>query len=74
MGTDSITMLDVGASGRILPRWSGLLKIVSFIGIEPDKRSYEELMNSENSKEFYSYQIVCHGAWSSEAVISINFT
>jgi len=70
----SVTMLDVGASGGILPRWEGLKKIVSFIGIEPDERSYRELMNSKVKDEFYSYDIICKGAWSSKTTVKILFT
>ena len=67
-------MLDVGAAGGVLPRWEGLKKNISFIGVEPASRSCEDLMNAPESKEFRSYEIIQKGAWSSNATIQINFT
>jgi len=70
----TVRMVDVGASGGVLPRWHPLRGDVSFIGIEPDARSTEELLNSQEAKEFHSYKVIPHGAWDVDGKVSISFT
>jgi 2-polyprenyl-3-methyl-5-hydroxy-6-metoxy-1,4-benzoquinol methylase len=36
---DAIALLDVGASGGIIPRWLPYRENIAFTGIEPDERS-----------------------------------
>lgn len=69
-----VTMVDVGASGGVLPRWYPCRRDISFIGIEPDKRSSEDLMNSEEAKGFQRYRVIPHGAWDVDGEVSISFT
>jgi FkbM family methyltransferase len=71
---DAISLLDVGASGGIIPRWYPYREIIAFIGIEPDERSIPELLNSPDAAVFRSYEIIPAAAWSSNGPLSISFT
>jgi len=71
---DAIVLLDVGASGGVIPRWSPYRADIAFIGIEPDARSVSELLNSPESQRFRSYEIIPFGAWNRTGTVSISFT
>jgi FkbM family methyltransferase len=71
---DPIVLLDVGASGGVIPRWSPYRADIAFIGVEPDARSVSELVNSPESKLFRSYEIVPFGAWNRTGAVRISFT
>ncbi len=71
---DSIVLLDVGASGGVIPRWSPYRADIAFVGIEPDARSVSALLNSPESQSFRSYEIVPFGAWNRTGAVSISFT
>src|SRR3984885_10677120 len=71
---DAIVLLDVGASGGIIPRWSPYRADISFVGVEPDARSVSALLNSPESKLFRSYEIVSFGAWNRTGSVKISFT
>jgi FkbM family methyltransferase len=71
---DAIVLLDVGASGGVIPRWSPYRANIDFIGVEPDARSVSVLLNSPESKLFRSYEIVPFGAWNRTGAVRISFT
>jgi FkbM family methyltransferase len=71
---DAIVLLDVGASGGVIPRWSPYRADIAFIGVEPDARSVSALLNSPESKLFRSYEIVPFGAWNRTGAVGISFT
>jgi FkbM family methyltransferase len=71
---DAIVLLDVGASGGIIPRWSPYRADIAFIGVEPDARSVSALLNSPESKLFRSYEIVPFGVWNRTGSVRISFT
>jgi FkbM family methyltransferase len=71
---DAIVLLDVGASGGVIPRWSPYRADIAFIGVEPDARSVSALLNSPESKLFRSYEIVPFGAWNRTGAVKISFT
>jgi FkbM family methyltransferase len=71
---DAIALLDVGASGGIIPRWHPHRQNIAFTGIEPDERSIPELINSPDSKVFRSYEIIPSGVWNRSGTIGISFT
>ena len=70
----TINMVDVGASGGVLPRWYPHRGNVSFIGFEPDSRSSAMLIESAEAKEFRNYRIFPFGVWNKEGKVSISFT
>jgi len=74
LGGDAIALLDVGASGGILPRWHPYRENIAFTGIEPDERSIPELLKSPDAREFRSYDIIPAAAWSRSGPLSISFT
>jgi hypothetical protein len=41
---DGITLIDVGASGDIQPRWKQIQQFIRYIGFEPDERSRSALI------------------------------
>jgi FkbM family methyltransferase len=71
---DTIALLDVGASGGVIPRWYPHRGQVAFTGIEPDQRSIPDLLNSPDAKVFRSYEIIPAGAWSRSGPLGISFT
>jgi FkbM family methyltransferase len=70
----TIALLDVGASGGVIPRWYPHRQDVAFTGIEPDQRSIPDLINSPDAKVFKSYEIIPAGAWSRSGPVGISFT
>jgi FkbM family methyltransferase len=71
---DAIALLDVGASGGIIPRWQPHRENIAFTGIEPDERSVPELLSSPDARVFRSYEIIPFAAWSSSGPLGISFT
>ena len=71
---DAIALLDVGASGGIIPRWHPFRENIAFTGIEPDERSIPELLDSPDARVFRSYEIIPAAAWSSSGPLGISFT
>jgi FkbM family methyltransferase len=71
---DEIAMLDVGASGGIIPRWHPYRENIAFTAIEPDERSIPELVNSPDARAFGSYQIIPAAAWSRNGPLGLSFT
>ncbi|MDO8788891.1 MAG: FkbM family methyltransferase [Sulfuritalea sp.] len=71
---EAIRMIDVGASGGILPRWNPYQADIAFVGLEPDSRSFRQLQVSEDAKQFNSYKLIPWGAWNTEGKINISFT
>jgi len=67
-------MVDVGASGGILPRWRPYRADISFVGLEPDRRSYEALLQADEAREFHAYRLIPSGAWEADQKIAISFT
>jgi FkbM family methyltransferase len=74
LNDDSIALLDVGASGGVIPRWHPHRENISFLGIEPDQRSIQELLKSPDSKVFKSYEIIPAGVWNRSGTVGISFT
>src|ERR1700691_3071678 len=74
LNNDTIALLDVGASGGVIPRWYPHRESVTFTGIEPDQRSIPDLLNSHDAKVFRSYEIIPAGAWSRSGPVGISFT
>jgi FkbM family methyltransferase len=74
LNDDTIALLDVGASGGVIPRWYPHRESVTFTGIEPDQRSIPDLLNSPDAKVFRSYEIIPAGAWSRSGPLGISFT
>jgi len=70
----AIELLDVGASGGIIPRWRPYREDLSFTGVEPDARSIPALVNSPEAKVFRGYEIIPFGAWSRNGPVNISFT
>jgi FkbM family methyltransferase len=71
---DAIALLDVRASGGIIPRWHPHRENIAFMGIVPDERSIPELIDSPDSKVFRSYKIIPSGVWNRSGTVSISFT
>jgi FkbM family methyltransferase len=71
---DAIVLLDVGASGGIIPRWQPHRQSVAFTGIEPDERSIPDLINSPDAKVFRSYEVIPSGVWNRTGAVGISFT
>ena len=50
--SDGVSLLDVGAAGNIMPRWVSVARYLNYIGVEPDKRTNQELKNIYNCSGF----------------------
>src|SRR2546427_7899649 len=74
LDSEILQMVDVGASGGILPRWRPYRADIAFVGLEPDSRSFEELLRSDEAKQFNEYKLIPSGAWNSDGKIGISFT
>lgn len=74
LGKEALTLLDVGASGGILPRWYPYRQSLAFLGVEPDARAIPALLESAEAKAFKSYRILPCGAWSQSGAVKIQFT
>lgn len=69
-----LRMVDVGASGGVLPRWHPYRSDIAYVGFEPDSRSSQQLQGAEGAREFNSYKLLPCGAWDAEGKLSISFT
>jgi len=67
----SLKFVDVGAAGDIHPRWKRISKFLDYIGFEPDKRSSELLVKSQNCK---SYKIYPYALWNKKQKLKFNLT
>jgi len=66
---NGLTLLDIGAAGGIEPRWEKVRESVNYIGVEPDKRSNQELNQTSRSRNTY---ILNSFAWNEETEIQFN--
>lgn len=66
---NGLTLLDIGAAGGIQPRWKTVRKSIDYIGVEPDRRSREELEKETRSR---STHILDSFAWDKEEEIGFN--
>ena len=51
---NSLSLIDVGAAGEIQPRWLRVASSLSYTGFEPDSRSREQLVESEQGCASYT--------------------
>tara|TARA_A100001011_G_scaffold331900_1_gene358632 strand:+ start:140 stop:1111 length:972 start_codon:yes stop_codon:yes gene_type:complete len=65
-----LTLVDIGAADVIQPRWLNICGLINYIGFEPDKRSYDELLNTKNA--CHSYKIFNYALWSESTDLKIN--
>ena len=67
---DGITLIDVGASGGIEPRWAQIAPALNYIGFEPDERTSAPLLENRND----CLQEIIHpfAVWSEECELGIN--
>ncbi len=70
LGDIKIYFIDIGAAGSIHPRWNSISKFLNYYGFEPDKRSYNLLINKKNN--CHNYKIFNIGIWDKEDEIEIN--
>jgi FkbM family methyltransferase len=68
---ERIILLDIGAAGDIQPRWKKISKSLNYIGFEPDKRSFDLLVQQPNSCS--DFRIINSAVWETEGDLSINF-
>ena len=57
----SLTLLDVGAAGNMEERWFIGKPWINYYGVEPDKRSYDSMLEDKDVK---SYSLLTKFAWS----------
>ena len=69
---ENLTLLDVGSAGGIEPRWKPYRSQIKYIGIEPDNRSADALIESAEAREFADYRIMPQAVWNKNDVISFN--
>ena len=67
--SDGVSLLDVGAAGNIMPRWVSVARYLNYIGVEPDKRTNQELKNIYNCK---SYELIENILWNEETNLTFN--
>lgn len=65
-----LSLVDVGAAGAIEPRWLKVASSIAYTGFEPDIRSRNELM--ETNQGCASYNIVQSALWERTGDISLN--
>lgn len=65
-----LNLIDVGAAGAIQPRWLKAASSVAYTGFEPDIRSRQELM--ETDQGCASYNIIQSALWERTGDISLN--
>lgn len=65
----SLTLLDVGAAGNMEERWFIGKPWINYIGVEPDKRSYDSMPQDKNVK---SYSLLTKFAWSERTTKQFN--
>lgn len=51
-----LTLLDIGAEGEIIKRWKRVGSFINYVGLEPDKRSRDILVEKNNT--CLSYKII----------------
>ena len=68
----SVTLLDIGAAGKIQQRWSEISSIINYIGFEPDLRSRELLL--ANPQSCKSYRIYSDVVSDDSEIMNFNLT
>lgn len=66
-----ITLVDIGAAGKIEPRWKSISRHLNYIGFEPDIRSRKSLKNDSGCN---SYVIYPNAVWHKKTKLKINLT
>jgi len=66
---NGLTLLDIGAANGIEPRWEKVCKSLNYIGVEPDRRSNQDLNATERCRKTH---IIDSFAWSEETEIEFN--
>lgn len=65
-----ITLIDIGAAGDIEPRWKKISPFISYIGFEPDLRSFELLEKTQHL--FAQRQIIPLAIWREKGEVTLN--
>lgn len=65
-----IVLVDIGAAGGVEPRWKPIASKISFIGFEPDERSFHSILQEENI--FAARKIIQSAIWNVDGEIEIN--
>lgn len=68
----SLSLIDIGAAGKIESRWKSFISSIHYVGFEPDERSRNHIMNKENN--FLSYKIMPFALSRSNESVSLNLT
>jgi len=65
-----VCLLDIGAAGEVETRWKPFVQFLNYVGVEPDERSRNTLLNSKN--EFRSYQILPYALAAKNQTLNFN--
>lgn len=72
VGTDRISLLDVGAANGVYDRWTSVQKYIDFFAVEPDLRSSNELISSESTSPYNSQSLIKRALWHSNGEVTLN--
>jgi len=64
--------IDVGAAGGLEPRWKSVENLIDYTGFEPDKRTYDSLMEQHTKSTIDSRNIFQTALWDSTQTLEIN--
>jgi FkbM family methyltransferase len=65
-----ITLIDIGAADDIEPRWKKISSFLSYVGFEPDQRSFELLEKTNHL--FAKRQIISSAIWGEKGELTFN--
>ena len=68
-----ITLIDIGATGDIEPRWKPFEEFLNYIGFEPDERSRKKILSQKKSVA-RTFNILPYAVWDSSKKIQFNLT
>ena len=72
IGSEKLTLLDVGAANGTYDRWSAFSHHVNYFAVEPDARSNQDLLKSATNSSFSSQKLITKALWKSKGSIKLN--
>ena len=72
VGTENISLLDVGAANGVYDRWTAVQKYIDYFAVEPDLRSSGELTFSESNSPYNSQTLIKRALWHSKGEVTLN--
>lgn len=72
VGSEHISLLDVGAANGVYDRWTAFQKYIDYFAVEPDLRSSDNLLYSDSESPYNSQTLIKRALWHSSGEVTLN--